>query len=223
MIEEDEVDEVSAFVAWCYSGQLNTEIRSEYLWLFADKIRSQRFANEAMNAILWAYHYERPSMEYVIKMYELSVPGSKLRLLVRDSLLADGPLTRDAEQTASEIEWRTAVKTGGEGIDDVLSEVMLEGSLFQHKAKKEQPQYYMNHWKYLEKIQTRSLEDIMNGVPRSGYENTGREVNGGKVQGLEGEVQGGEVKGGDVKGGGLKEGEGHKREAFQGGSHGGEK
>ncbi|CAG8970773.1 hypothetical protein HYALB_00001559 [Hymenoscyphus albidus] len=167
VMEEESAQEISAFVAWCYTGQVYiAPQRPEKLWVLADRIQSQRFANEVMHHILYLYSVRSLWPDLAAEIYSFAPPGSKLRQVVRDAIVADSPLTREEEDESDEFQgaWMQTLKDRGEDLKDLLADILLAGgNLYGEKPLREQPSFHENHWTYLETIRTRSLEDIRKG------------------------------------------------------------
>ncbi|CAG8956949.1 hypothetical protein HYFRA_00012000 [Hymenoscyphus fraxineus] len=170
ILEEEGVLEVSAFVTWCYTGQIDINklgISPASLWHFGDRIRSQRFMNEAMYALFWYMRHNILLAEDTMDIYSKTTPGSKLRLFLKGMIASSGILSASERGYPSmEAKWKKMIEADSQEVNDMLAEVVMEGgNLYKKEEMSRQPFYHKNHWKYLEKIETRSLEDIANKVP----------------------------------------------------------
>ncbi|KAI6708314.1 hypothetical protein JHW43_009156 [Diplocarpon mali] len=136
--EEDDTL-IQTFVAWLYTGNLEAvhgdpqamsdkESNSPammQLWVLGDKLLSNRFMNDVMRLIYrnYAVHYVSPeAAEYV---YMSTVPESKLKLFMRDLLLAEPPFSRKDFKTAEQAvewkkEWIALFAKGGELVQDCM-------------------------------------------------------------------------------------------------------
>ncbi|CAG8980747.1 hypothetical protein HYALB_00013697 [Hymenoscyphus albidus] len=170
ILEVEEVLEVSAFVTWCYTGQIDINklgISPASLWLFGDRIRSQQFMNEAIYALFWYMRHNILLVEDTMVIYSKTAPESKLRLFLKGMIASSGILSASERGYPSmEAKWKKMIEADSQEVIDILAEVVMEGgNLYKKEEMSRQPFYHKNHWKYLEKIETRSLEDIANKVP----------------------------------------------------------
>ncbi|EPE31778.1 POZ [Glarea lozoyensis ATCC 20868] len=186
-LPEDDPELMSEFVAWLYSGQspsqidleeeeyceqepepaadcilvredIEREMRMLSLWILADKLGSPRLANNTMRCILHMYQESFSTSFEAELVFNNTAPGSKLRLLFRDIIAADGPLllgrrgSGKEHQDKSESErWLLLLAKGG----DLVKDCVMTGFTTPIKDYEEQPFCTHNRGKYIEKIESK--------------------------------------------------------------------
>ncbi|TVY87224.1 hypothetical protein LAWI1_G007185 [Lachnellula willkommii] len=169
-LEEENTEAVSVFVAWLYTGRipLSCTVTPAALWVLGDKLRSPGFANEAMH-FLFRDHAENWCRAVIAEyVYDNTTSGSKLRSFIKDLILNEGPLSKEAgvASVADRENWRALIRRGG----DLLVDISLEGSFDKcfDIGDNIMAWHWRNHHKYLEPITTRPIEDFLEGKPREG-------------------------------------------------------
>ena len=123
-IRTEDPEDMSIFISWVYSGYVRCNPRDLMrLWILGDRLRSPLFANEVMY-YLFDEHYNQgwltsSEAEFV---YSHTHETSKLRLYVRDLIIARGPLRMDVlswNKSSYEADWHSLILRGGDLVLDI--------------------------------------------------------------------------------------------------------
>ncbi|TVY65576.1 hypothetical protein LSUE1_G009173 [Lachnellula suecica] len=167
-MEDDDPTELSVFVAWLYTGRIPASclISPAFLWVLGDKLRSPGFANEAMYFLFEDFKDDIMTPGTAEYVYANTSTGSKLRAVVKDVILNEGPFYPYFALSDAELEgWKDLIRQK----NDLVVDISLEGAFNRNNPNLEDRAYFWkNHYKYLEPITTRSIEDFLQGVPRGG-------------------------------------------------------
>lgn len=171
-LEEENIEAVSVFVSWLYTGRipLSCTVTPATLWVLGDRLRSPGFANEAMHFLFREYAKNWCVAATVGYIYDNTTSGSKLRAFIKDTILNEGPLSKEAQLFTNGSEsWRALIRQGG----DLLVDISLEGSFDKYSDidKTILAWHWKNHHQYMEPITTRPVEDFLEGKPREGTRN----------------------------------------------------
>jgi hypothetical protein len=169
-LPEDAVEDIAAFVAWAYTGQI-TSPRLKELWLLGQRLQSPKLSNECMRKMFIKYSMwiEAEVVRYV---YQNTMKGSKLRQFIKDLIVTRGPLSEQCVEEYEEYDeemmnsfqedWKTLIKEGG----DLVFDIVQDGSFFCRKDYKHYPYFKDNQHKYLFEVTGRPVEDILAGKMR---------------------------------------------------------
>jgi hypothetical protein len=165
-VREEIPKAMKIFVSWLYSGQiLSSTFPHVEMWLLGDRLRSPQFTNEVMHTLFGKCYERRIHAEEYQLMFANTTPESKLRKYFRDVVLSEGPLQeRWNDGDVLTEAWKDLVKQGGELVVDIA----MRGSFCNSPEDDEEPWFYNQHYKYLEPITTRPIEDFIAGKPREG-------------------------------------------------------
>lgn len=102
-LPEETPDGICVLDSWIYSGQLESCLPLEELWVLGDSLQSPGFANAAMYQVFdrygtaWSGWMTAKQAKYV---YDNTSSGSLLRVFTRDVISTDGPLSPRAIEEA---------------------------------------------------------------------------------------------------------------------------
>lgn len=172
---ETTVAEMQAFLCWCYTGQIDTHLSGEEIWILADKLMAKDFANEAMYFLFDMSYENRLPAQAAKYVYDNTMPSSALRRFVADLIVNKGPLialdTGDVNQKKERqfhSDWHKVIEEGGELVLDAVK----KGSNFANESEGYQERGEVPYQKpmapsYISKSSGRAIEDFLNDVPRS--------------------------------------------------------
>lgn len=174
-LPEESVDEVRAFVAWIYSGHIESQVNPEQLWVLGDKFQSPLFSNEVMHTMFRIYddsirypgaNLRAEAAEIVDKRTSMK---SKLREFVVDYIISHGPLRPELmgdmdKGTDYELDWRNFIRGGG---DFVLELACTTSFIHDTTEYFISPYYSENHDKYLVPVESRPIKDFIQGKKRT--------------------------------------------------------
>ena len=120
-LPEETADGICALIAWVYSGQLESSLPLEELWVLGDRLQSPGFANAAMYQIFDRYGTVGSSWmtaKQAKYVFDNTSSGSLLSVFTGDLVSTDGPLSPRAIEEAVERdkwgsyeeEWKTFIR-----------------------------------------------------------------------------------------------------------------
>lgn len=168
---DDKPEAIGAFITWVYSGQVESFLGAEELWVLGDKLQSPAFANEAMHLIYSIYGLNpsdggtwltAAAADYV---WNNTGDESRLRIFMKELISHDGPLCQRALETTSESakmkeDWHKLIEDGGE----LVLEIFRSGSFLTKDDTKESPWREKNWHKYLLPVDMPPIDDFIEGT-----------------------------------------------------------
>ncbi|KAL2074398.1 hypothetical protein VTL71DRAFT_8176 [Oculimacula yallundae] len=122
-LPEETPARIAAFLAWAYSGHIETSVCAFELWILGDRLGCPLISNEAMHLVFSTYGRDTRYIgaRAADLAYNHTPSDSKLRRFVHDYVEVHGPLCKAAIQYESEYnnltyeqDWRTLVEGGGD-------------------------------------------------------------------------------------------------------------
>ncbi|KAK0124523.1 hypothetical protein ONS95_009472 [Cadophora gregata] len=172
---EEDCTAFQAFVSWAYTGQINSCVCPEELWVLGDKLQSARFSNAVMFHMFDGYRDEDTfisTKSVEIAFYEIA-DGSKLRKFLMDLLNVQGPFCKrvlESKKAAGYVrDWQRLIQSGG----DIVLQIVQNASLIDDywanwdDAEEEIPTWMESQHKYLLPITSRPIDDFLQGKKRS--------------------------------------------------------
>ena len=155
---KEEIDgHIQSFVCWAYTGKVVPAFADQYtnyrrrmfeLWVLGDRLVAPKFCNDVMMTILTDFDMNGPLISAAAArfVYDSTAKGSKLRLLLRDTIASGGPFATVSEYDEEEQnKWEELIEEGGE----LVSSICRAGG-FSNKAEESmQPWSKENPLKYL--------------------------------------------------------------------------
>lgn len=184
-LPEELPEEIVAFLAWIYSGTIESNLNVVNLWVLGDRLGSPLFCNDAMYLFMNTYGSTLSeggqwlSAKTVDYVYSQTSENSALRCATRDVLRGEGPLCDRAlaahpNDDHYETEWSSLIFRGGAIVFDVATvssfsndnSIAKDGSGLYYP---EAPYLWVNQHKYLMDTKTtRPIEDFIKGIKRRG-------------------------------------------------------
>ena len=189
-LPDDNIDQVRDFVVWLYSGQTGSSIQMEKthsdlgrakvnnrkdedilgntslvylerLWLLSDKFMAADFTNHIVGEL---HNRNEKSFDTTWEaefVYNHTLPGSKLRLFIRDSIAVEGPLSikrlsqKCYDADTEREDWLDLLAKGG----DLVRESVLNGFSHWKEYDALMPWARHNRNKYMEKVEALTPEE----------------------------------------------------------------